>query len=106
MQKGFAHLILLIVIVLFAFGGYLLYTKGLLTQRLPITQQESSQIISQECGACGAQGLHNPDGAQCAEGLECRSGDNGGLSISGSICVKPNQTIKDCLKNYDRVSDQ
>lgn len=55
------------------------------------------QLISQECGVCGSEGMHNLEGRQCAQGLECKN-QSQGVASSVYFCVKPGESIKNCLE--------
>lgn len=57
--------------------------------------QESGNSVSQECGICGPQGIHNVDGAVCAPGLICKRG----LTTSLSYCVGQDASPANCEKS-------
>lgn len=58
--------------------------------------QESDNSVSQECGVCGAQGIHNVNGAVCTPGLICKKG----ITTSLSYCVKQDSSTEICEKSY------
>ena len=96
--KGFAHFLMVLVLASIAFVGigYYAYKNGYM-------KLNSSNKLSQECGVCGRQGLHNPDGKQCTPGLECISSDSE-VAISGNLCVKPGNSLKKCLDYLSQKS--
>ncbi|MBI3379330.1 hypothetical protein HY029_01085 [Candidatus Gottesmanbacteria bacterium] len=57
--------------------------------------QKSENLVSQECGVCGQQGIHNVNGTVCAPGLICKKG----LTTSLSYCVKQDASTENCEKS-------
>lgn len=51
---------------------------------------------AQECEVCGSKGIHNIDGRQCAQGLECKNREEG-VFTDAYFCIKPGNSIKTCL---------
>lgn len=49
-------------------------------------------VVSQKCGLCGPQGMHNMSGKTCASGLVCKSGQTTSLSY----CVEKTESTAQC----------
>lgn len=70
----------------------ILSTFKFLDQAVP----NSSSPLSSECDVCGPQSaIHNPDGRQCAPGLECTN-QSPGIFSSVYFCIKPGDSIQKC----------
>ncbi|MBI2103641.1 hypothetical protein HYT59_01410 [Candidatus Woesebacteria bacterium] len=53
---------------------------------------DQNDNLSQKCGVCGSQGVHNVEGRTCAERLVCKEGK----TTSGSYCVAETEDVGVC----------